>query len=544
MKIVVGIMTCQGAYARQAAVRDTWLASGTSVQPLFLVGRPGKRVEVVGDTCYLDCDDSYEDASSKTLAFLRFCLERLDFDYLFRCDDDAYVDLTRLASVPLDGADYAGSPCQESAWDRQRHVGKCRDKSKEAPASEPWIGPWMTGGAGYWLSRRAAEVVVARGPAFLPGRIHEDKAIGDCLRHDLREGGILVERELWKFHREIAHRGWKHAADLLQAGAVSTHPLTPQETYHVHAALGRRNLGTYQHCGVLTGADTSFFKGLQLLYRSVREQVAWPFMVTDQGLTEAQRAWCAENDIAIQPLPLLPKQGCIRSEAEWRIWVKPYFIRRCPYAHVLWIDSDAVALRNLTTAFRLVADQFCVFPEVSDPHGTRNPRELYRRFPTPVSPSKTAINAGIVFSNPSRDREILDTWCWMVANAIEDEATTPLVLHQDQGALLWTLHKLDRLDAVYPDTTWNATPHNLVRGQHGLRKKYPDDERLFDLLRQDHPEARIVHWLWRPKLHGTLLMPPGSPPQCPGEMPWGVRRKGNAISGCVRWLFNLAGKRK
>ncbi len=60
-------------------------------------------------TVVLDADDSYESLPGKVMAFFRHALKHEEFDWLFKCDDDTYVDTSRLWQLAEDGVDMAGS---------------------------------------------------------------------------------------------------------------------------------------------------------------------------------------------------------------------------------------------------------------------------------------------------------------------------------------------------------------------------------------------------------------------------------------------------
>lgn len=121
---------------------------------------------------------------------LRWALQNTDWKWFFKCDDDTYVSIRRfLAYEPK--ADYIGQRLR------------------------PGFGH---GGAGYWLSRRAAEVLVERLQCYQYGA--KDRQVGDILRssgfpirHDsLFEGAGWRRRpeannRLITSHR-LRHRAW------------------------------------------------------------------------------------------------------------------------------------------------------------------------------------------------------------------------------------------------------------------------------------------------------------------------------------------------
>jgi hypothetical protein len=140
MKTVVGILTCAGHLARQEACRETWvrrLTASPDVTVVFLEGAAVQAATLHGDVLALPCGDDYYSLAHKTAEFCRWALAR-DFDYLFKCDDDTFVVAERFLRFDPRGREYIGV-------DPVDHVNP----------------RFASGGAGYWLSRRAAECVAA-----------------------------------------------------------------------------------------------------------------------------------------------------------------------------------------------------------------------------------------------------------------------------------------------------------------------------------------------------------------------------------------------
>ena len=136
VSILVGTCSAQPCGERRQGVRETWLRHPQEgVECLFFLGGevpPGEE----GDTVGLDAPDSYNDLPAKVLAFFRYALEHYDFDWLFKCDDDTYLDLGRLPELAV--APYG-------------IVGDVSLELRSAPS----------GGAGYLLSREIVEEIVA-----------------------------------------------------------------------------------------------------------------------------------------------------------------------------------------------------------------------------------------------------------------------------------------------------------------------------------------------------------------------------------------------
>jgi len=132
------------------------------IQSLFLLGCPtAKEPEQMGlHTLALPCQDDYRHLPHKTRLFAQWALQRKDWDYLFKCDDDTYISMPRFLDYDPAGRDYIGAE-----W-------------------RPGAG-YGSGGAGYFLSRLAAGYVAEFGGSYSldsypPGA--EDMIVGALLR--------------------------------------------------------------------------------------------------------------------------------------------------------------------------------------------------------------------------------------------------------------------------------------------------------------------------------------------------------------------------
>jgi hypothetical protein len=125
---------------RIAAQRATWLkdapAFATYVDYRFFYGRGAERAPE-SDEIFLDCPDDYPSLPHKMQAIYRWALAR-GYDYVYKCDDDTFVYLDRLLASGFEQFDYCGYISHE-------------DKR----------GTYISGGPGYWLSKRALECLAA-----------------------------------------------------------------------------------------------------------------------------------------------------------------------------------------------------------------------------------------------------------------------------------------------------------------------------------------------------------------------------------------------
>jgi hypothetical protein len=167
-RILIGVLSAQGYQSRRAACRATWMGDlrgcpGASAVFLHGAGNRAAGPVLVDDLLLLPCPDEYASLPQRTRWFCRWALTRDDWDYLFKCDDDTYVCTHRLVACDLNGKDYVGAE-----W-------------------MPGVG-YASGGAGYFLSRRAA-AIVAEGLTAATGA--EDELVGQLLR----EAGVLFFRD-------------------------------------------------------------------------------------------------------------------------------------------------------------------------------------------------------------------------------------------------------------------------------------------------------------------------------------------------------------
>lgn len=156
VRITVGILSGLANTDQRNACRETWLADkALGVGYFFLIGQPSvtKVLRVHDDILWLPCRDDYPSLPQKTRLFCRWFGQNTTSEYLFKCDDDTYVRLDRLVAMPS-GLDYCGGRI-----DRDR--------------------PYLSGGAGYLLSRKAAKIIAA-GLDDLTGA--EDLLVGRYLR--------------------------------------------------------------------------------------------------------------------------------------------------------------------------------------------------------------------------------------------------------------------------------------------------------------------------------------------------------------------------
>ncbi len=188
-------------YEQRRACRMAWLHRLTpdNVEAVMVVGR--------GETVHeplvrqLDVDDDFMGLPGKVKAAFSDALERSDFDWLVKCDDDTFLHLERLvqyvAGLPIGSRDVYGAPTANNQKDR------------------------VCGGGGYVLHRDVVAAIV-RDAAF-PERGREDVEV--C-RAIMRYGGRVVREERFN---ALAEPSPARGNNL-----ISCHHLTPRQMMQVH----------------------------------------------------------------------------------------------------------------------------------------------------------------------------------------------------------------------------------------------------------------------------------------------------------------------
>lgn len=180
-----------GENNRIAALRDTWLKDiepfKSHVDYRLFYGEPHSR-PALADEVYLTCPDDYASLPLKTIEICKWAVDQ-GYDYIFKADDDSYVWVERLiAELLANRFEYAGHEC----------AGVC------------------TGGPGYWLSKRAMQIVAR----YHPKHWAEDVSVYQA----------LYDAGLRAFNLPDHHAGGpSHWFDIdkIPAGAACIHALQP-----------------------------------------------------------------------------------------------------------------------------------------------------------------------------------------------------------------------------------------------------------------------------------------------------------------------------
>lgn len=257
--------------------------------------------------------------------------------------------------------------------------------------------------------------------------------------------------------------------------------------------------------GIITAADSGFFRDLQFLVHSHLQKDQYPLAVIDLGLDQNQRDWCLDQPgVGVLAMPHIYKPvERIRSRHWWQTWLKPFYIYHVPFDRVVWMDADCVILGDLSEAFELIESQPLLVRDGTDVV-TENHPLLYKHLPLPKEARTKGVNlnAGVVGLCKIRDRTLLNAWSYGVAWAAMNPEKQALSAWADQGMLLWAVHQTGMVNAIQSELDWNfpagQAPEliaNAVNNRHSI----------LDELCQKYPNANVAHWLGTGKLSGQLI---------------------------------------
>jgi len=144
-RIIIGVLSHKEGKRRRRAVLSTWgqdALDHPDIDLVFLIGTGMKfsQPQREGHMLYLPCPDDYMSLPQKTRWFCIWALGWTNFRFLFKCDDDTYVNIDRLYE------------CSKTLPDHHFLYG-CRG-GRGTRAN-------LQGGAGYYLTRKGTAALAA-----------------------------------------------------------------------------------------------------------------------------------------------------------------------------------------------------------------------------------------------------------------------------------------------------------------------------------------------------------------------------------------------
>jgi hypothetical protein len=138
VKVLIGISSCNRFEQNgwNNAIRDTWLTDGVDYKFFH-----GKGSDSKPDVVVVEAGDHYEALSIKTRDKFKWSLDN-GYDFLFHCYHDTYANVDRLMSSGFENYDHYGDYLHRDGY------------------------IFLQSGQGYFISRKAMEIVVDEFPTF------------------------------------------------------------------------------------------------------------------------------------------------------------------------------------------------------------------------------------------------------------------------------------------------------------------------------------------------------------------------------------------
>lgn len=251
--------------------------------------------------------------------------------------------------------------------------------------------------------------------------------------------------------------------------------------------------------GVITGASSDYFKCLKLMALSCNRQGV-PLTVFDDGLLDDQIEYLLSMGVDV----LAGTAGIVAERYKFNpnnpliIYEKPFKCLKTPYKKTVWIDSDAIPLRDIGFFFDLLDKEEAFFTK-DYYSGSSVSLELLELLKCPnLEMVDLGFNSGVFgWREPC---EIIELWASVVHYVSTVPELRELPKCCDQDMLYYAVNALDKANLILEGTKYN-TPANFQSDRSSERRKqYVNDKDLLENISMDHPESLVVHWMGIPKL--------------------------------------------
>ena len=221
MRILIAIQACHRLNHLKLAQRETWMKqrqapAGMQIDVRMFVGQfvalhsqaRSESPVPQPDEVWLDVPDWKGYLSQKAVGIIQWAFDH-DYDFIWKADDDTYCRIDRLLNSGFENFDYVGHRGGVYKWRGRRVL-------------------YGQGGAGFWLSRRAMQVLLAADQASIPFTDPEDIRTGWLLAE---QGITLQEDDRYEPYLNIA-RAPGPGNDV-----ISTHKCTAEQMRSIHQAF-------------------------------------------------------------------------------------------------------------------------------------------------------------------------------------------------------------------------------------------------------------------------------------------------------------------
>ena len=184
MRLLIAIKSCvrDAVRGNHDAIRRTWGKDFPACVDLrFFMGRDVNYLGMMDDEVMADAPDDYDSLPYKSREILRWSIQQ-NYDFSFLADTDTFVVPSKLMSCDFQRYDFSGR------FGSMPELGKTFNYRDQRGVYNN-IHPWPSGGVGYFVSRKAAEIVVATDPVVWA----EDMFVGQALGPHIQSGAITAK---------------------------------------------------------------------------------------------------------------------------------------------------------------------------------------------------------------------------------------------------------------------------------------------------------------------------------------------------------------
>jgi len=226
-----------------------------------------------------------------------------------------------------------------------------------------------------------------------------------------------------------------------------------------------------------------------------------PITVLDDGLLEEQVEHIVDEgaDVVEGTAGIVAERYVYNPNNPLIIYEKPFKCLRTPYEKTVWIDSDAIPLRDTMFYFDVLDKEEAFFT-----------KDYFSKFSVslPLLEALRCPNAEMVdlgFNSGvfgwTGNCEIIELWASVVHYVSTVPELRKLPKCCDQDMLCYAVNALDKSHLILDGTKYN-TPANFQDDKNVERRKQYEgtDEDVFDAICADHSESLVVHWMGIPKL--------------------------------------------
>jgi|SaaInlStandDraft_6_1057023.scaffolds.fasta_scaffold07222_2 hypothetical protein len=154
--IIIGIINCKKNEHKQNDIRKTWIKDLNyyNIKYYFIIGH-NKKTEIIDDIIYLNCNDDYESLTNKVGLFTKYVYENTDYEYIYKLDDDCYLNIEYFMNINLKDVNFLGKFISKNDylpnWGYQYNKNKLIEKTI--------YFDFFGGGYGYIFNRECMKII-------------------------------------------------------------------------------------------------------------------------------------------------------------------------------------------------------------------------------------------------------------------------------------------------------------------------------------------------------------------------------------------------